>query len=202
MPAPCRFIVSDTHFGHTNILEYDGRPFSSIEAHDEALIKNWNALVQPHDTVYHLGDIALFKRAQQSPKTRLATLLRRLQGKIHLVRGNHDHDVDAPGVRERFETIENLTILKLRGEAVATPGGTLYVSLCHYPMLRWKNSHRPDAWHLFGHEHGCLRDPRSLSFDCGIMLTGWAPMPWEGIVATMKRKIKEGYGPTEHHGDG
>ena len=57
-----RFITSDLHFGHKNILEYDKRPFSSIEEHDESLIENWNSLVRPQDLVYCLGDITLGKK--------------------------------------------------------------------------------------------------------------------------------------------
>jgi calcineurin-like phosphoesterase family protein len=51
--------VSDTHFCHAGILSprmQNPRPFASIEAHDETLIANWNAVVRPDDTVWHLGD--------------------------------------------------------------------------------------------------------------------------------------------------
>ena len=59
------FFISDTHFGHRKIVEgfsnsihmnSGARPFDSIEAHDEALIENWNKVVKPDDTVYHVGD--------------------------------------------------------------------------------------------------------------------------------------------------
>lgn len=62
------FFTSDTHFGHANILTFkrdDGsplRPFQSIGEHDEILIQNWNALIKPHDKVYHLGDVVINRR--------------------------------------------------------------------------------------------------------------------------------------------
>ena len=53
------FIISDTHFGHKNIIKYCNRPFEDTEAMDKALIKNWNEMVSNKDLVIHLGDVAL-----------------------------------------------------------------------------------------------------------------------------------------------
>lgn len=79
------FLISDTHFGHANILKYE--PCRSIlgntiEGHDECLIDNWNSVVNKKDTVWHLGDV-LFGRSN-------LTILPRLNGIKNLVLGNHD----------------------------------------------------------------------------------------------------------------
>ncbi len=50
------WFTADTHFGHTNVIRYCARPFDSVQAMDETLIENWNQVVRPKDTVYHLGD--------------------------------------------------------------------------------------------------------------------------------------------------
>lgn len=57
------FVISDTHFGHKNIIDYCNRPFKSIEEMDEALIKNWNETVSNDDVVIHLGDFGLGKKS-------------------------------------------------------------------------------------------------------------------------------------------
>lgn len=85
---PNTFFISDTHFGHSNILTFkDGndkplRDFSSVEEMDEFMVKNWNETVKPQDTVYHLGDVVINRRA--------LPILDRLAGRKVLVKGNHD----------------------------------------------------------------------------------------------------------------
>ena len=51
------FFTGDTHFGHENVLRFDGRPFKSVEEMDCELIRRWNAKVDKGDLVYVLGDM-------------------------------------------------------------------------------------------------------------------------------------------------
>ena len=60
-----KFYISDLHFGHTNCLAFDNRPFSTIAEHDAELIRRWNSVVRPGDIVYILGD--MFWCKQQKP---------------------------------------------------------------------------------------------------------------------------------------
>lgn len=85
------FFISDTHFGHANMLtfiNYDGtrmRPFSSIEDCDEFMIENWNKVVKPTDRIYHLGDV-VYKCSNRDE------IMQRLNGEKILIKGNHDKD--------------------------------------------------------------------------------------------------------------
>ncbi|HEU5048149.1 MAG TPA: hypothetical protein VFT64_09945 [Rickettsiales bacterium] len=76
------FFISDTHFGDKTICEYHPvhRPFSSIEEHDEELVRRWNGVVGKTDIVWHIGDFAVGSIA----------IAGRLNGKKHLILGNHD----------------------------------------------------------------------------------------------------------------
>ena len=83
------FIVSDTHFGHSNILKFTGedgaliRPqFSSVEDMDEQMVDRWNSVVRDRDIVYHLGDV-YFGDGHR--------VLKRLRGRKRLILGNHDN---------------------------------------------------------------------------------------------------------------
>lgn len=84
------FVISDTHFGHANILKFlrkDGtrlRNFSSLEEMTQQIIDNWNRVVRPQDKVYHCGDVAMGNAVEE------LKVFDRLMGHKRLVRGNHD----------------------------------------------------------------------------------------------------------------
>lgn len=171
------FFTSDTHFGHVNIIKYCNRPFTSVEEMDNTLIHNWNAIVRPEDTVYHLGDFAV----GGGPA---APYLRRLNGTIHFCLGNHDKRLVSaysgfiPHVKE--VSAENQKIV-----------------LCHYAMKVWNGSHKGD-WQLYGHSHGTLPDdPTALSCDVGVDCWNYFPVSMEQLRAKMKTKT---YKPVDHHG--
>lgn len=79
------YFISDTHFNHKNIIEYCDRPFETVEEMDEYIVNKWNSVVGKDDTVYHLGDFALGMHQDQ-----VKDLLRKLNGEIILIMGNHD----------------------------------------------------------------------------------------------------------------
>ena len=78
------YVISDTHFGHANIIKYCDRPFNDADQMDSMLIKNWNEIITPDDIVWHLGDFAL------KNKEKTINYFRRLNGRKMLVLGNHD----------------------------------------------------------------------------------------------------------------
>jgi len=83
------FLTSDHHLGHTRIIEYCSRPFSSVEHMNDTLVDAWNSCVSDDDYVLHLGDVAFLKRLDEHT----VSSLKKLRGKKVLVRGNHDRDV-------------------------------------------------------------------------------------------------------------
>lgn len=50
------YYISDLHFGHSNIIRFDNRPFSNVQEMEETIVKNWNERVAKDDVVYILGD--------------------------------------------------------------------------------------------------------------------------------------------------
>lgn len=76
------WIVSDTHFNHDKLMEYEHRP----QGFNELIVRNWNKVVDASDLVIHLGDVILGRNSE------LPQFLNRLNGKKILTRGNHDHE--------------------------------------------------------------------------------------------------------------
>jgi len=174
------FLISDTHFGHSNSLKFtreDGsplRPFATVEEMDETIVTNWNSVVRPKDKVLFLGDIVMNKRY-------LTTLLR-LNGIGNcgvLVLGNHD---DGP--------VEIYTNWFSSVKAYQTFDGCI---LSHVPVHpcqfgRFK-------YNVHGHLHSNYvklqdgqRDYRyfNVSVDCDDM--NWHPKPWDEIKKLLEQR--------------
>jgi calcineurin-like phosphoesterase family protein len=104
-----RFVISDHHLGHTNSWEKfkleDGsplRPFSSNEEMNETMIERHNAKVKEQDTVYFLGDVVINKKYLE--------LVKRMNGRKILVRGNHDIFGDELYYDAGFEQIHGVRV--------------------------------------------------------------------------------------------
>jgi len=164
------FVTGDTHFGQKGILKF--RPFQTVQEMDETIIENYNNVVKPGDTVYHIGDLCHTVDVKV-----FHSYLSRLNGRIILIKGNHDRTSwKAP---ELFTGPYNMYETIIEGRDV---------TFCHYAMLMWKNSHR-GAYHLYGHSHGTLEDnPHSLSFDVGVDCHDFKPLHWSQVVERMKTK--------------
>lgn len=104
-----RFVISDHHFGHTNSWEKfklaDGsplRPFTSNDEMNETMIERHNAKVKEHDTVYFLGDVVINRKHLH--------LVKRLNGRKILIRGNHDIFRDEDYREVGFEQIHGVRV--------------------------------------------------------------------------------------------
>jgi calcineurin-like phosphoesterase family protein len=89
-----RYLISDHHFDHDNIIGYCDRPFTSVGEMHDVLLSRFHETVDPDDTLYHLGDVAMAMR--DGEKT--GEWLGRLSDSAVLVRGNHDAALDPESV--------------------------------------------------------------------------------------------------------
>lgn len=149
------WFTSDEHYFHKKISEYQGRPFSSVEKMNVTLISNHNAVVNPDDDVWHLGDFAFAKINQ------IEWLLHQLHGRHHFCRGNHDKEL----LKHIDYLIDKRLFVENDKDAEITVNGQ-FIVLHHYGKRVWNRSHH-GSWQLFGHSHGSL-PPYGKSVDVGV----------------------------------
>ena len=177
------YYISDTHFGHENIIRHCERPFASAAEMDKALVANWNARVRPDDHVWHLGDV-LYKDGGQAK-----AILERLNGHKHLIIGNHDHAsvMKQVDVTTYFDSVEYAT------SRVDDKNRRMW--MCHYPLAEPPRNH----WMLYGHIHDG-KDPRywdllrnmDMALNCCVEVNGYMPVTFEELVANNERWKQEG----------
>lgn len=165
--------TSDLHLGHKNILKLCNRPFSSIEEMDAVLIENWNRKVHKNDQVYILGD--LMYRNEKLPEE----YLRQLNGKKHLITGNHDRAwVKTCDLTQYFESVDRLGYIS---------DGKRQMTLCHFPMMSWP--HMPRSYMVFGHIHAntdadywpfIAQNEKMLN--AGVDINGYVPVTFDEMV--------------------
>ena len=195
------WFTSDTHFGHLNtqgtgIIDYCKRPFSSIKEMDEALINNWNQVVQPGDLVYHLGDLAFVNSIKDLKK-----YVNKLNGQIIWVAGNHDYllfdnngNLSQSKIAKVISEVPKIAkvcdrlLLKINDEEISQQHKQKIV-LSHYPMFRW-DSMGYGSWHLFGHVHGTLgygHFPQAL--DVGVDINNFTPVSYNQIKTRITQRV-------------
>lgn len=143
------FLTSDQHFGHTKVIEYSDRPFSSVEEMDQVMFDNYQEIVDNEDSVIFVGDFSFLN------KTRTRALLEQLRGHKILVRGNHDHSLTT-SIKLGFARVYNcLTLFTRYGN----------INISHYPyrsphpiygyeIAHWDKRLSDDGRVLFhGHVH-------------------------------------------------
>lgn len=171
------FFTSDTHFGHAGALTLYRRPFGSVEEMDHAMLDGWNRVVGEKDEVWHLGDFAIpGRRGLRGPAqaSNMTDLLRRLNGRKHLVAGNND----PPWVvaLAEWSSVQDYREMELEG---------IYLILCHYPFRTW-NRMAKGAVNLHGHSHGRLKAmPRQ--FDVGVDIRGFRPVTLGEVLGGVRR---------------
>lgn len=173
------FFTSDEHYGHNNIIKFCNRPFASMEEMVEGLIERHNKKVPRYARVIHAGD--MFWRTFGVENA--IRVVRRLNGQQLYVPGNHEELMDSSGeLRSQFVSVREIMEIKYQ----KLPKIVAF----HYPMRAWNGSNR-GSWHLYGHEHGTLKENDSLSFDIGVDCWNYAPVSIDEIAAKMLPKMEK-----------
>jgi len=181
------FVISDLHLNHENIISYCKRPFDSVREMNRVLIKNWNYVVKPNDTVYFVGDMTL----GNSDK-----FIEKLNGNIYFIWGNHDQTDDVDSMYESLPlSYKGIEFLFVHDPVITQSGFKGWTIHGHY-----HNNH-PRLFPFF--------DPEKKRINVSVELVKYQPVLLDYITSL----IKEGHGkitslkketnriPTSRNGD-
>lgn len=181
------WFTSDPHFRHRLVagkrgfFAADGTP--DTDAHDNAIVANWNKLVAPRDTVWVLGDITLGRASLAWP------YVDQLNGVKHLITGNHDapfgghHDAckHQRAWMDHFESVQAYARRRLEGHDLL---------LSHFPYdgdhgedryVQYRLQDDGETPVLHGHTHADKKITRSargtLQIHVGLDAHGLHPAP-------------------------
>jgi calcineurin-like phosphoesterase family protein len=189
------FFTSDLHFGHTNAVNFDNRPFDSVEEMTEELIRRWNEKVKPGDLVYVLGDF-IWKMQDGE----VHDLLKRLNGQIILIKGNHDRFIKNAKTKKLLAGIKEQDDI-----CVELKDGTKRrVIISHFFMPFYLGS-RYNGIHLYGHFHNSQEHYDALEVIEMLQKKGYhieafnvGCMHWDYAPVTLDEILERGYNyPTQ-----
>lgn len=139
------YFTSDLHLGHDQEFIWGARGFNSVKEMNEKIITRWNSRITKDDDVYVLGDLVM-------GGVENVELLKQLNGKIHIIYGNHD----GPKKREAYAELENIVEC---GWANMIKYKKYNFYLSHYPTITDNEnigeivSPKECVINLFGHTH-------------------------------------------------
>lgn len=146
------------------MTELSGRPWDFTER----IIEAWQQLVLPDDIVYHLGDVALYRKAVQD-------IIPTLPGIKHLILGNHDRAPKSFYLSAGFTTVQKI---------LTTAVGNIPIVLSHKARLE-----TPVGWlNICGHSHNKVwwTDSWPQIQVISLETQGYAPQKLEDIVRRQK----------------
>jgi calcineurin-like phosphoesterase family protein len=181
-----KWITSDLHFGHKNILKFSPEVrghYTDVDDMDRQMIEQWNDTVADDDLIYILGDVS-FRKPNYSVE-----IVKSLRGQKVLVKGNHDYkNCKCPEFLNCFQSVQDYLEVYERSHRVL-------VTMFHYPISYWNECHHGSIGfhgHLHGGQSG-LEEYRSM--DVGYDATGKLLSDYYALVEELKQRpvLKRNY---------
>ena len=176
------FATSDMHFGHDREFVWKVRGFNSIQEMNDEYVNRWNSVVGAEDDVYCLGDLMLGDPSN-------IEYIKKLNGKIHIVYGNHDTNNRRKMYAELPNVVETAWAIMLDYKKY-------HFFMTHFPCLTGnleKKSLKQCTCNLFGHTHQTTNFYNDLPFmyHVGVDSHDGYPVNLDIIIEQMNAKVRE-----------
>ena len=178
------WFASDLHLFHDREFIWRARGFKDIDEMNAEIEKRWNETVGKNDHVYVLGDLMLGGVSNKGIDT-----LKRLNGNIHIVIGNHDTD-------NRLALYRMLPNVKSVTFAAKVKYGGYNFFLTHFPCLTGnieKESLKQMSLNLSGHTHSKDKFFYDLPYVYNVAMDAHncTPVSVDEIITDMIAKVEE-----------
>ncbi len=192
-----KFFTSDLHIGHTNIIKYTNRPYASVDEMNNDLVRRWNEVITPEDTVWILGDLCMGKLDES------LLWVEQLNGFKHLMPGNHDRMFGCQGTKYAnmvqkyldagIDRVDEYQVMMSPRGYNADGWEIPAVLACHFPFAGdhedqtedWYQEYRPKERKglclVHGHTHGLWRKNKNM-VDVGVDAWGGYPVSFEDVA--------------------
>ena len=178
------WFTSDLHFCHDKDFVWQVRGFESIDEMNAEIVRRWNERVYPDDDVYVLGDLTLGNVEEG------IRLIAKLNGYLHIMRGNHDTDKKV----ERYLELPNVVEVKC-ADILKYKKAIFWLS--HYPTITANyDDDKPWAQHLvclFGHTHQeqPFYNDNPYMYNVGMDAHNCTPISIEEIMNDIRNKKQQ-----------
>ena len=175
---PNTYFISDTHFGHKNILSFErGNKFNTVQEHDDFIVnlfQQWADSWMPDSTFYCLGDFG------DIDKIFVFDAFIKNDIEVHFMRGNHDNGEFCDAIAEHGVIVHHYPIYLSQKLVVS-----------HFPVAVWD-----DTINVCGHLHGATLQPKNY-LNANIHVHNYTPVSMNevnstfGKITTYSRKFLE-----------
>lgn len=180
---PHVWACSDWHLNHNREFIWKARGFESVEQMNFAIVERHNFMVRPDEDVYILGDLML-----GSDMTLTTNLMRQMNGKFHIVRGNHDTD-------RRWEIYQTLANVVETKNSIYLKHQGYHFYMSHFPSLTGNNDKflKQMTLNLFGHTHQKEHffEDNFWMYNVAMDAHNCYPCNLNDIIQEMKKEVKE-----------
>lgn len=208
------YITSDVHLNHKKEFLWRQRGFSSVEEHNNFIIKTINQTCRPQDILFCLGDFCL-----NTHPDKLLGLINSIHCTQWWLSGNHNNPWEKKYIEQSNDFLSdiNTTFLSpwfdnvIKGIQLLDTNVFIFdsylefawngqmVTFFHYPIAVW-NQMQHGAWNACGHSHYSYPPSRADNFDLKQLDCGWEghnkPWSFEEIKEVMDKKaVKQ----LDHH---
>jgi len=177
------WITSDLHINHDREFIFKPRGFENIQDMNNAIVERWNEVVQPNDDVYVLGDLML------GDSTTGIEYLKKLNGTLHIIVGNHDTDTRI----NLYHQLPNVAEVEL---AIKLKYKKHHFFMTHYPCLTGNletEALTQMTLNLYGHTHQKTNfyNDMPYMYHVGVDSHNCYPVLLDDIIKDMYNKVEE-----------